>query len=65
MKNTAMYIISQSQQERSSLFTLSAIFFSLFIAENCFSRDSTAESSGLSGAEAIVCSHGWPGNKNN
>jgi hypothetical protein len=26
----------------------------LFITENCFSRDSTAESSGLSGADLIT-----------
>jgi hypothetical protein len=40
--------------------TLNAIFFSLFIAENCFSRERTAESSGLSGASPLICSHGWP-----
>jgi len=30
--------------------TRMAIFLSLFIAENCFKRDNTAESRGLSGA---------------
>jgi len=37
-----------------------AIFLSLFIAENCFKRDKTAESSGLSGATPPTCTHGWP-----
>jgi hypothetical protein len=36
------------------ILTLRAIFFSLFIAENCFIRDRTAESSGLSGAKPPI-----------
>lgn len=44
----------------STLLTLRAIFFSLFIAENCFIRLKTAESRGLSGATPSSCTHGWP-----
>jgi hypothetical protein len=40
---------SRSNQLISAL-TLRAIFFSFFIAENCFSQLRTAESRGLSGA---------------
>lgn len=43
--------------------TRKAIFFSLFIAENCFRRDKTAESRGLSGAIVSSTIHGWPDNK--
>jgi len=40
--------------------TRKAIFLSLFIAENCFRRDKTAESRGLSGAMLSSTIHGWP-----
>ena len=43
------------------LLTRKAIFLSLFIAENCFRRDNTAESRGLSGAIVSSTIHGWPG----
>ena len=37
-----------------------AIFFSLFMAENCFKRVITAESRGLSGATPPTWTQGWP-----
>lgn len=40
-----------------------AIFFSLFIAENCFKRVNTAESRGLSGATPSTHTQGWPERK--
>lgn len=40
--------------------TRRAIFLSLFIAQKCFKRDNTAESSGLSGATVSSTIHGWP-----
>lgn len=40
--------------------TRKAIFLSLFIAENCFKRDKTAESRGLSGAILSSTIQGWP-----
>lgn len=43
------------------LLTRRAIFLSLFITENCFRRDNTAESRGLSGAIVSSIIHGWPG----
>lgn len=39
-------------------YTRRAIFLILFIAENCFSRDTTAESRGLSGATVSSRIHG-------
>lgn len=43
--------------------TRKAIFLSLFIAENCFKRERTAESRGLSGAILSSTIQGWPGNQ--
>ena len=40
--------------------TLRAIFFSLFIAENCFNLVKTAGSRGLSGATPSTQTQGWP-----
>lgn len=40
--------------------TLRAIFFSLFIAENCLSRERIAGSRALSGATPFSQIHGWP-----
>lgn len=45
--------------------TRKAIFLSLFIAENCFRRESTAESRGLSGAIRSSTIQGWPETKDN
>jgi len=45
--------------------TRKAIFLSLFIAENCFRRDNTAESRGLSGATLSSTIHGLPDSTNN
>lgn len=39
--------------------TLKAIFLSLFMAEKCFRRDKTAESSGLSEATLSSLIQGW------
>lgn len=36
-----------------------AIFLILFMAENCFKRDRTAESIGSSGATPSALIHGW------
>uniref|UniRef100_A0A9I9E5V1 Uncharacterized protein n=1 Tax=Cucumis melo TaxID=3656 RepID=A0A9I9E5V1_CUCME len=40
--------------------TRNAIFFNLFIAENCLSRESTAGSRALSGATPFSQIQGWP-----
>lgn len=40
--------------------TRKAIFLSLFMAENCFRRDRTAEPKGLSGATLSLTIQGWP-----
>jgi hypothetical protein len=40
--------------------TRKAIFFNLFIAENCLRRESTAGSSALSGATPFSHIQGWP-----
>lgn len=39
--------------------TRRAIFFSLFIAENCFKRVCTAGSKGSVGATPSTATHGW------
>lgn len=51
--------IENFQNNRIKVHTLRAIFLKLLVAENCFKRDKTAESSGLSGATPSTCSHGW------
>ena len=49
-----------SSSDSLSAITRKAIFFSLFIAEKFFKRDSTAQSKGLSGATLSSTIHGWP-----
>ncbi|KAL3825681.1 hypothetical protein ACJIZ3_021710 [Penstemon smallii] len=48
------------EKQQLKKLTLIAIFLNLFMAENCFRRDRTAESRGLSGASPPTCIHGWP-----
>lgn len=54
------FFVAGIKTMRETRLTLRAIFLSLFIAENCFSRDKTAESSGLSGATPPTWTQGWP-----